>query len=448
MSEISVRSIVGKEGSPVYFPSGIVVGSTTGGGGINNIGVMGGPGFGVGIAPRVPTGFTPAGGYTDVLSDGYGCYVYSDGSVMRWVPAFFYKWGTGSNGFAVNDVDIKPFGAYETVAKANADGYALHRAFYDGGAVKEGVFVDQFLCSNNLGTASSLKNGKPLSSSESHNPVAGLTGSPSNINASFIAAAKTRGADFFCSSIFIFKALALISYAHGRASNNNTYCKWYSDTTTNFPKGCNNNALGDANDGDLSFVSDGFDNAAKTGSANLLARTTHNGQNSGIADLNGCMWEVCPGLTMDGSTTADNFYVLKTGVAMKDVTAGTTLATDLWGATGYAALYDNLGVMSDFTGTALNFTDRTLSMGSASQVLSHATSGTAWKMAGAGVPVAVGGTNAFGNDGIYDYSTDQMLPIAGGGWSRGSAAGVWAVNLHFSRTHSNTDYGFRAALYL
>ena len=242
----------------------------------------------------------------------------------------------------------------------------------------------------------------------------------------------------------------MLSYAHGLAATSPTYCAWYDGAgITNYPKGCNNNALGDTNDNSLSFTSSGYDNAALTGSANFLAKTAHNGQACGVVDLNGSMWEACPGLTMDDNSEAvGKFYVLKTTAAMKDVTAGTSLASDLWGATGYAALYDDLGVMNAFTSTALNFTDRVVNFGSSSKTLSEATSGTLWKMTGAGIPVVSSGTNAFGNDQLGDYSTNQMLPIAGGAWDYSANAGVWALNLNTSRAASNRNIGFRAALYL
>lgn len=446
MSTLLVRSIQGKDGSPVHFPDGITIGAGSSGG-VNDIGVAGQAGFGVGVCPLVPTGMVGLSGYTDPMHDNYGNYQYSDGSVMVWVPAFFYKYGTGSNGLAINAVDIQPFSAYSSVSAANSAGYALHRAFYDGGAVQPGVFVDKYQCSNNGGIASSVKNGNPLSSAADHNPFSGLTGSPANAYYGAIAAAKTRGSDFFCSTLFIFKAMALLSYAHAQASSSTTYCAWY-NATYNFPKGNNNNALRDANDADILYLSDGYSNCGKTGSANLFARTTHNGQNCGVADLNGNIWEITPGLSMDAADTSGHLYVLKTSTRMKEVTGGDTGASDLWGAAGYAALYDDLGVMSSFTGTALNFSDRTIYMGSTAQVLSAATSGTLWQMTGAGVPLASGGTNAFGSDGVLDYSTNALCPVSGGGWVVSGNAGVWALNLNNSRAASSNPVGFRVALYL
>jgi hypothetical protein len=442
MSTAAFDNFQGPGNTPANFPFGIRIGAGAYGDNVNNIGIPGQPGFGVGICPGpLPSGMSGIAGYADPLSENYGNYRFSDGSQMVWIPAFYYKWGTGSNGLAINAVDIKPFSQYASVADAAAAGYALHRAFYDGGSIQPGVFVDKFQCSNNNGIASSIKNGNPLSSAAAHNPFAGLTGAPANFYYGAIAAAKTRGANFFCNSRFIFAALAMLSYAHGQASTNTTYCAWY-HATNNFPKGCNNNALRDTNDTEVLYLSDGYSNCGKTGSANLFARTTHNGQGSGVADLNGNMWEITPGVTSD----ATNIYILKTTARMKDVTGGNTLATDLWGATGIAALYDNLGA----TYEALAGSSTAKLYGSASQVFSEAASGNAWNWAGAGGPksAGTGGTNAFGSDGFWDYKPNEMCPVSGGSWFYGSAAGVWAFHLSLVRSTSDDGVGFRAALYL
>jgi hypothetical protein len=87
-------------------------------------------------------------------------------------------------------------------------------------------------------------------------------------------------------------------------------------------------------------------------------------------------------------------------------------------------------------------------MGSASQALSAATSGTAWQMTGAGVPLVAGGSNMFGNDTLNDFSTADSCPIAGGSWNASSGAGVWALALSAARGYSDANVGFRSALYL
>ncbi len=445
MSNLNIRQITGKDGQPVHFPTGITIGTGAGAGAVNNIGLAGQQGFGVGICPGpLPAGMAELAGTRDPASDNYGNYAYSDGSIMIWIPAFYYKIGTGTNGLALNIVDVQPFSAYADVAAANAAGYALHRAFYDGGAIQPGMFVDKYICSNNGGIASSIKNGNPLSSNAAHNPFSGLNGAPANIYGGAIDAAKTRGANFFCNSLFIHKALSMLSLAHGQAATAATWCAWYDAAgITNYPKGCNNNALGDNDDASIAYISDGYSNAAKTGSANLFARTTHNGQNCGVADLNGCMWEICPGITSD----ATNYYILNTAARMRDLTSGNTLATDIWGAAGIAALYTSLG--ATYGALWATGANRAVPLGSASaQTLSEATSGNAWAGTGAGVPLVTGGANLYGNDYLWDYKPNEMCPIAGGGWDAGSYAGVWALNLGGVRGDSAASVGFRAALYL
>ena len=135
---------------------------------VNDIGTAGGPGFGVGICPAPPAGFVGMTGYDSPVHDNYGNYQYLDGSVMCWIPAFFYRIAPDTN-----DVSILPRSAYADVATANAAGYALHRAFYDG-VEQPGFFIDKYLWSavsyggNTI--AGSVKNGNPLSSDSTHNP--------------------------------------------------------------------------------------------------------------------------------------------------------------------------------------------------------------------------------------------------------------------------------------
>ena len=415
----------------------------------NHIGTAGGAGFGVGICPAVPTGFTAMSGYSDVLSDNYGNYQYTDGSIMVYVPAFYYKYGTGANGFALNVCDVQAFSYFADVATANAAGYALHRAFYNGGTIRPGVFVDKYFCSKTgAGVASSIKNGVPLASAIrggiAGTNFASLTGAPSDAFFGTIAAAKTRGASFFVMSRFIRAALALLANAHGSAASGTTYCAWYSAGSTNFPKGNNNNALGDTNDGSIAYLDDGTaTNCGKTGSANFFSKTTHNGQNCGVTDLNGTLWSIEPfGLTSNGT----NFYLLNTAVDVTTITASNTLATDAWGATGLAAMYTDIGTTyGPLTASASNKT-----FGSAAQVLSEATSGTAWAMAGAGVPLlaGVGGSNQFGNDYMYDAQPNELCVFSGANWTYAAVAGAWAVSLNFVRSSSSYDYGFRSAMYL
>jgi len=119
------------------------------------IGTAGAAGFGVGICPlaNLPTGFTPLPGYNVVGHSNYGNYQFSDGSVMVFVPKFYYRVGSASSPnyatYGANALDIKGIDTYADTAAANAAGYALHRAFIDGGAEKPGFFFDKYMASKN-----------------------------------------------------------------------------------------------------------------------------------------------------------------------------------------------------------------------------------------------------------------------------------------------------------
>jgi hypothetical protein len=286
------------------------------------IGTAGEVGFGVGVCPFdiLPSGMVGLTGYAQIGHDNYGNYQYADGSIMVWIPKYYYKITAGTN-----TIKIKGTDTFADETAANASGYAIHRTFIDGGIEQKGFFIDKYMYSKNaMGAgfvASSIKNGDPISTIAAHNPVADLTACATNHYYQLINAAHARdGVDgatnansiFCCSSKFHTGALALLSYAHGQAASSVANCAWY-HATFNYPKGCNNNALGDSDDDTISYTSDGYSNCGKTGSGTPFAKTTHNGQASGVADLNGLMWEVNPGVTC-----------VATAVAIEGITSAAT----------------------------------------------------------------------------------------------------------------------------
>ena len=453
MSTIKVDNIEPVSGGPINLKGNIQFGAGFGiKPAVNRIGTSGQQGFGVGVPSILPAGFSKMSGSEDIASENYGNYQYSDGSVMVYIPAFYYKI-TGLN------IDIKDVGDFGSEAAANAAGYALHRAFRDGGQNHDGLFVDKYLCSNNGGVASSIKMGLPISTSSAHNPISNLNGITVNQYYSCIDGAKIRGAEFFCTSRFIYAALAMLAMAHGQAATSTTYCAWFDAAgNTNYPKGCNNNALGDVNDASLSFVSDGYSNAAKTGSANNLAKTAHNGQGSGVVDLNGNMWEVSIGLTRPGTTATEAindtlgttaFYIAKPSVRMRDFTSGWGAATDHWGdAAHLATLFDaiDLSMITNSAGSWQRFGN------AANQVLDAATGGVGRDLTGLGIyrdanGKSAAGTNLFGTDGIYEYWRSNLAVLSGGAWAYGSIAGVWSAHLSDTRAYSSSNVGFRSACY-
>jgi hypothetical protein len=292
--------------------------------GAPDIGIAGAKGFGVGVCPpaNLPTELVELTGTRDTSSDNYGNYmVTADSSIMVFIPIFYYKiWSN-------NSVFIKGYRDYGMdTARARLDSFAVHRAFIDGGKLVVGFFVDKYSWSlTNVtwsgstqltGIASSRYMANPISSLSSSKRV--IDGTKDTYAGSFSncisnsqsptddclgawSAAKSRGSNFAVTSMYVESCLALLSLAHGQASTSTTNCGWY-HATNNFPKG-NNNYGADYNDATCTFTTcdDGYwlsrNEARKTGSANTFNKSTHNGQNCGVSDMNGNQWTVSQGLT-------------------------------------------------------------------------------------------------------------------------------------------------------
>lgn len=430
----------------------------------STIGVQGAQGFGVGVYPAaLPSGFSAKTGTADPASADYGNYSYSDGSDMVFIPRFYYRIGSASSPryatYGANAIDIVGVETYPTEAAANAAGYAMHRAFIDGGSTKHGFFIDKYLCSKN-GTTSgkSVKNGVPISltTNTSYTRSQGMTGC-TGILADAVVLSRARGTGFNCASIFMYDALAKLSLAHAQASTSTTNCAWY-DATNNFPKGCNNNSLADVNDTSLTFTTAGdAGTSAKplTGSASTFAKSTHNGQSSGVADVNGAMWQVMLGVTQAGTSATDSAqnttgtaYVLKTSVALSSLTGGYGGSTDAWGSTSNLATnYDAItGFLPWTSTTGWNFFGN-----GTSAVFSGATSGTDYLRSCCGIAATSGmsasGTALFGNDGNYQYGIANLFPVAAGDWYYGASAGVFCRFWVYHRSSNNVLVGFRASAY-
>ena len=429
------------------------------------IGTQGGQGFGVGVYPStLPSGFSNMTGNTDPANENYGNYQYSDGSVMVFVPKFFYRIGHTSSPryatYGLNAVDIVGIETFANEAAANAAGYALHRAFIDGGVEKSGFFIDKYLASKN-GTTSckSVKNGNPISltANNNYNPSNGMTGC-TGILADAVVLARSRGAGTFnVASVFMYSALALLSLAHAQASTSTTHCAWY-NATHNFPKGCNT-ALKDTNDASVTFTSAGNSGDANkplTGSGNPFAKTTHNGQSCGVADLNGAMWQAMLGITNAGTSATDtaqvangNAYVLKRSVSLSSLTGGWNGANDAWGdASNLASKYDLVsGLFPWGSATGVVYFGN-----ESNQVFSGATSGVSYSRTACGIQdttngTSASGTNQFGTDYCSQYNIANLFPLGAGYWSNAADAGVFFRFWSNYRSNVNSSSGFRVSAY-
>lgn len=285
---------------------------------IYSIGSPGNFGFGVSACrpESLPPSLSPMALTFVNGADDYGNYVHlRSGSIVVCIGKCYIRenspLNSGYSKYAPNDIGIRGTDVFPTTADAVAAGYRLHRAFIDGGVEKPCVFVDKYKYSKvSQGTgwvAASLRYGLPLSSAADHNPVAGISACTTNNHYQFLNAAKGRdsvdgafdqSSPWFETSVFIADLLNKIAQAHAQAATSTAACAYYDPAgITNFPKGCNNNALKDTNDATVAYQSDGYSNCGKTGSGALFAKTTHNGQNCGVADINGPMWEVLIGMT-------------------------------------------------------------------------------------------------------------------------------------------------------
>jgi hypothetical protein len=269
--------------------------------------------------------------------------------------------------------------------------------------------------------------------------------------------ARTRGAGVFnVASIFMYDAIAKLSLAHGQAATGTANCAWHDATgTTNFPKGCNNSALADVNDTSVTYAVSTTSPKPKTRATAGFAKTTHNGQECGVADVNGSMYQVMLGLTMTGTSATDtaaittgNAYVLKSSVALASLTGGFGGATDAWGTTSsLAATHDLINGFLPWTST----TGWEYFGNGSNQVFSGATSGTDYLRSCSGIANTTGmsaaGTNQFGADGNYRYGRANLFPYASGFWYSAASAGVFCRYWDSSRSSDDIGAGFRAAAY-
>ena len=427
---------------------------------VSGIGSPGAAGFGVGVAPAhllEHLGLSVMDGTTIQTSPNFGNYVDSNNNVYVFVPAFCYSFDKAETG---NDITAKSPSAFAirsfaefncNETKANEAEYILHRAFIDGGEAKEGFFITKYLVSKgnrsvrNAIAISLTSSGTdaPSKDSELNTECAGVA-----YDAITIAKKMTQNKGT-CASGFMYSALAMLSYVHSLHATSKDNCAWYDEAgTANYPKGCNNNALGDTDDKEILYECSDTQIAQKgnTGGANHFERTTHNGQTCGIADLNGLLEEVALGVIMcNASSNAGKFMVMKDSVSITQFTKDNV-------QDGQTTLYDWQSAPPCYAGATAN-TGYCAYWGHSSGN-TFFTNHNGINRAYCGLFPAVKQTtaiNEFGKDYAYAYwwSSYPAVLRCGGMWSYTTCAGVFYRSLHSYRswTHSNSSWGFRAAAY-
>lgn len=396
---------------------------------IYKLGNPGEIGFGVATARTEDwqaAGLIPLSGHDNILSANYGNYMHMrSGAIMVHIPKHYFK------------ISVNTF-SYSDTFKA---GFVLDRSFVNAGKEKAGVFISKFGGTNNNGIFSSQRGKSPLSTALVNNPISALDGAPTNTYGGLYAAVKTMDSRAFLTPMFQYMMLARLAKAHGEASVSTTACAFI-DVSPKAPKGNLNNALRDVNDTSVTFISSGYSNCALTGSGEPFAKTTHNGQDCGIADLTGNMLEVASGVIR---TTANGFLVLKESVDIVSITNDGTGAAGAYNP----SLYDVIDLSDLIVGAA----GWTYLGNGANPVYGFSTdrASAAYKRTSFGIPLATGvsaaGTTEFGNDGFYKAEVNDMAAFVGGNWSHSADAGPSCVGLSNYRTNSHYGTGGRASVF-
>jgi hypothetical protein len=466
------------------------------------IGLAGLMGFGVGCCPPelLPDDMALLPGTEDRFSPNYGTYIHlPSASIQCFVPAHFMD--VQSPG----DTNAPFFGSKIVISDTQSGDAVLPKAFKDNGGDLLGVFIDKYQGSNCRPDGSGLPNSttgdpgelpnaggifasRPLHWPVSATAISGTLRSPFSLcdsdalNAAITVApdnnlggawqlCKTRGADFAPIPIWVRGQIAFLSLAHAQAlldTNGNpiagatTNAAWM-DVAPYAPKG-NNSGGADVNKTSLQFARTdiagatvagyaGESNRAFTGAARIsgaaaVEHTTHNGQLSGIVDIQGNQFDAAPGLTAVG-TGAGDFRLFP---ASGDWTA-TSSNTSITGEAGVISLAaetapaDDDGVWWAAAGASNFLVAHT---GGTFHPSSGFSDATLRAMTECMLPRELGtaltqtGTNIFGGDRFFSARVNNLLPPVGGGWNSAASSGVFEVFLNFVATSAPADSGARA----
>ena len=394
------------------------------------IGIAGQQGFGVGVYGGDPAdlkamGLKPMSGCFNPASNNYGNYIHTNGSVMVFIPAFCYRIGNGSapsySKYGENTLEIRD------ASEGVGGGWILHRAFIDGSVQKRGFFIDKYVVSkNSTGTeAVSVKNGDTITLGSKYINTSSMPGCAGAMHDA-LTLGRSRGEYYSCVTAFQWSAISMLSFAHGQAATSNQFCGWYdAENGTNYPKGNNDNNLGDVDDSSVKWVAHS-QNAlfGKAGSGTPFSKTTHNGQDCGVTDVQGGIAQVTFGCQMGERPT---LLLLDESVKAHGITKDNYSDDSLYNSSTFAA-----GSGNYYWGTPAFFT--------ASSGPDRATCGF--------LPRTIGyyGTYAFGSD-LETVSPNGYLPIiVGGSYASGKSAGIWA-RFSWSSWSSDNNYAFRISGY-
>ena len=382
-------------------------------------------GFGCGVASESlarTLDLTGMPGFTDPVSSNYGNYWDANQNVFVFIPKFYFKWEG-------NKVFVSP---------VERPGYVIHRAFINGGIEIEGFFIGKYEMGWKNNKASSV-------SGPVWNHQQGYR---------YLEEANKLGSRYTIINVFMFNALAILSKCQRQSGRN---AAWL-DVRPFYPKGNNNNGR-DVNDQSVTFIGA---TPAHTGSGTPFAKTTHNGQNCGVCDINGNVWEFALGITSEGT----KYFVPKLTTDMTKFTHNVKRGarTDeqcAFGDNAYLSNPNGFYEELNITGTILTSAPGVgyrFGNGGAQVLPFNATKGSdQWKLSCLGVPLMSGatvhnrgrGTEEFGNDGFGapGNKVAYLMQLVGGAYYHNSEyTGVFNQDVSNHHTYSHQSNGSRLAI--
>lgn len=414
------------------------------------IGKAGQQGFGVGVYPGDPQdltamGLSPMDGCEDPTSENYGNYKHTNGSIMCCVPAFCYRLGSssapsysrdGEDALEIRGASESPqFAHNKAFVDGDADfgnGWILHRAFVDGGKMKNCFFMDKYLCSNNgSGQAASIKNADWLMCNHANASYFTYKMGGDGCAYDAITLSRARGDHYSLTTVYQWSAMAMLSLAHGQAAKSTSYCAWYdSSNSANHPKGATDNRRGDYDDSSIEYTSHSVSAwFPKTGASNNAEKVSHNGQLCGIMDVAGMCNQLCIGAT---NTSSHTIGLMKLSVSAHDFTKDNRVDSSL----------------HETFNTGLEGSDPYFSG------LRDGKSGTAnWAACGV-IPAKASASSLFGNDEYYEEPKYDVMLKMGLGYHNRQPAGVFCRSFrscgdlqHLAWSDGLRYFGFRASGY-
>lgn len=411
---------------------------------IQDIGVAGKPGFGLGdpMPDEVPEGF---------VRKMTGNYVDKSGSWMNYYPISKMRIGHPDSPmysvYGVNTIEVANLTEEEKATYKNkpyvsdadfslGDGWMIPIHNVDNGVFLDGVWFDKYFGGLEGGILKSKAGLDPVHSHTDgqYGPrfsevlVDGVSAGANRLDTAYMAV-KSRGEEYCVPENAFASYLFYVTIAQSQNAISSADVAWI-DVEPKLPKG-NNNSLKDIDDPSVVYQQARKQTGkARCGAIENFEKTTHDGSILGTADMNGFMWLICSGFTR---TTALGFLTRKRDFKLSDLTPTTAFDVDKYNPVNVGAVIaGNSGWISLGNGENAVFDN---DLESIQKIFN-------------GIPKADGvsanGTNLFGKDGLYRAIVHELVPLRCGIWDITFQSGLGAMGLGSARSGSGFSMGVRA----